>query len=38
VDFAIPLITERRLAQRLVEALISRGLDNLAVKRWDEYR
>jgi carbamoyl-phosphate synthase large subunit len=38
VDFAIPLITELRLAQRLVEALVSKRLDGLAVKSWDEYR
>jgi carbamoyl-phosphate synthase large subunit len=37
VDFAIPLITELRLAQRFVEALVSKGLDDLHVKSWDEY-
>ncbi len=37
VDFAIPLITELRLAQRLVEALVAKGLESLAVKSWDEY-
>jgi carbamoyl-phosphate synthase large subunit len=38
VDFAIPLITELRLAQRFAEALVSKRLDDLAVKSWDEYR
>jgi carbamoyl-phosphate synthase large subunit len=37
VDFAIPLITELRLAQRFVEALVAKGLDDLHVKSWDEY-
>ena len=37
VDFAIPLITELRLAQRFVDALVSKGLDDLQVKSWDEY-
>lgn len=37
VDFAIPLITELRLAQRFVEALVSKRLDDLHVKSWDEY-
>ena len=38
VDFAIPLITELRLAQRFVEALVSKGLESLSVKSWDEYK
>jgi carbamoyl-phosphate synthase large subunit len=38
VDFAIPLITEVRLAQRFAEALVSKSLGDLAVKSWDEYK
>ena len=37
VDFAIPLITELRLAQRFVEALMAKRIDPIAVKSWDEY-
>jgi carbamoyl-phosphate synthase large subunit len=37
VDFAIPLITELRLAQRFVEALATKAVDDLHVKSWDEY-
>ncbi len=37
VDFAVPLITELRLAQRFVEALVSKDIADLAVKSWDEY-
>ncbi len=37
VDFAIPLITDMRLAQRFVEALVAKDLGDLAVKSWDEY-
>jgi carbamoyl-phosphate synthase large subunit len=37
VDFAIPLITEMRLAQRFVEALVAKKLEDLQVKAWDEY-
>ncbi len=37
VDFAMPLITELRLAQRFVEALATKGIDDLHVKSWAEY-
>ena len=37
VDFGIPLITDLRLAQRFVEALVAKRLDDLQVKSWDEY-
>ena len=37
VDFAVPLITEVRLAQRFVEALAARPLESLAIKSWEEY-
>jgi carbamoyl-phosphate synthase large subunit len=37
VDFGIPLITELRLAQRFVEVLATKTLDDAHVKSWDEY-
>jgi carbamoyl-phosphate synthase large subunit len=37
VDFAIPLITEVRLAERFAEALVRKRLEDLSVKSWDEY-
>jgi len=37
VDFAIPLITELRLAERLVDALVAKDVAALPVKSWDEY-
>jgi carbamoyl-phosphate synthase large subunit len=37
VDFNIPLITNIKLAKRLVEALNNIELKDLKVKRWDEY-
>jgi len=38
VDFGIPLITDIQLAQRFVEAIARKGLDDLQVKSWMEYR
>ena len=37
VDFNIPLITNIKLAKRLVEALNNAKLKDLKVKSWDEY-
>jgi carbamoyl-phosphate synthase large subunit len=36
-DFGIPLITNLQLAQRLVEALAKKRLDELQIKSWQEY-
>jgi carbamoyl-phosphate synthase large subunit len=36
-DFGIPLVTNLQLAQRLVEALAKKRLDELNVKSWQEY-
>jgi carbamoyl-phosphate synthase large subunit len=38
VDFGIPLITNIQLAQRFVEAVTRKQLDDLEIKSWDEYR
>ncbi len=38
VDYAIPLITEGRLARRFLEAVLSKSDDDLHIKSWDEYR
>ncbi len=37
VDFSVPLITNIQLAQRFVEALSRKDLDDLQVKSWAEY-
>lgn len=37
VDFKVPLITNRQLAMRLAEALISKDPLNLDIKSWDDY-
>jgi len=37
VDFNVPLITNIKLAKRLVEALNNIELEDLKVKSWDEY-
>lgn len=37
VDFNIPLITNIKLAKRLVEALHSLTFEDLKIKSWDEY-
>jgi carbamoyl-phosphate synthase large subunit len=36
-DFGIPLVTNLQLAQRLVEALSKKRLDELQIKSWQEY-
>jgi carbamoyl-phosphate synthase large subunit len=36
-DFGIPLVTNLQLAQRLVESLAKKRLDELQVKSWQEY-
>ena len=36
-DFGIPLITNTQLAQRLVEALSKKRIDELQIKSWQEY-
>jgi carbamoyl-phosphate synthase large subunit len=36
-DYGIPLITNIQLAQRLVEALSKKRLDELQIKSWQEY-
>ncbi len=38
VDFGIPLITDIQLAQRFVEALTRKRVDDLLIKAWGEYR
>ncbi|KAA3612081.1 MAG: carbamoyl-phosphate synthase (glutamine-hydrolyzing) large subunit [Calditrichaeota bacterium] len=37
VDFAVPLITEGRLARRFLEAVLMKSDDELHIKSWDEY-
>ncbi len=37
VDFKIPLITNRQLAMRLAEALLTKDPLNLEIKSWNEY-
>ena len=37
VNFGIPLITNIQLAQRFVEALSRKQLDDLEIKSWGEY-
>jgi carbamoyl-phosphate synthase large subunit len=37
VDFGIPLITDIQLAQRFVEAIARKGVDDLLIKSWVEY-
>jgi hypothetical protein len=36
-DFGIPLITNIQLAQRFVEALSRKSVDDLQIKSWGEY-
>jgi carbamoyl-phosphate synthase large subunit len=38
VDFGIPLITDIQLAQRFVEAIARKSIDDLQVKSWADYR
>ena len=37
VDFAVPLITNRQLAELFVNALDQKGLSDLKIKSWGEY-
>ncbi len=37
VDFAVPLITESRLAQRFIEAITEKSIGDLQIKAWNEY-
>jgi carbamoyl-phosphate synthase large subunit len=36
-DFGIPLITNTQLAQRLVEALSKKRMEELQIKSWQDY-
>jgi carbamoyl-phosphate synthase large subunit len=38
VDFGIPLLTDIQLAQRFVEALARKSIDDLQVTSWTDYR
>ena len=38
VDYAVPLITNRQVAQRLFEAISKTDIDSLKIKSWDEYK
>jgi carbamoyl-phosphate synthase large subunit len=38
VDFNVPLITNRQIAMRFVEAISRYTVDELAIKAWQEYR
>jgi len=38
IDFNIPLITNARLASAFIVAICRYGPDDLAIKRWDEYK
>ena len=37
VDFGIPLITNIQLAQRFVEAVVQKNVDNLEIRSYSEY-
>ena len=37
VDHGVPLITNLQLAQRLVQAMCRKSLEDLEVKSWHEY-
>ncbi len=37
VDFAIPLIAELHLAKRFAETIVSKSVEDLQIKSWDEY-
>lgn len=37
VDFAIPLLTNLQLAQRFVEAIDRKSVNNLQIKSWAEH-
>ncbi len=38
VDFAVPIVTNRQIAMRLVEAISRYEIDDLQIKSWNEYR
>lgn len=38
VDFNVPLITNRQIAQRFIEAITRIGVEDLQIKSWSEYR
>ncbi len=38
IDLGIPLITNLQSAEVLIYALVSKGVDDLEIKSWDEYR
>src|SRR5438093_8143052 len=38
VDFGIPLITNLQLAQRFVEAIVRKRMDDLEIKAWSQYQ
>jgi carbamoyl-phosphate synthase large subunit len=37
VDHGVPLVTNIQLAQRLAEAVLSKSVDQLEIRSWDEY-
>ena len=37
VDFGVPLVTNVKLAKRLVEAFQGKGRQGLRIKSWEEY-
>jgi len=37
VNFGIPLLTNIQLAQRFVEAISRKGIDDLEIRSWDDY-
>lgn len=38
IDFNVPLITNSRLATAYIRAFTVTGLEDLAIKSWDEYK
>ncbi|MBI4212023.1 MAG: carbamoyl-phosphate synthase (glutamine-hydrolyzing) large subunit, partial [Deltaproteobacteria bacterium] len=37
-DFGVPLMTNLQLAKRFVEAISAKGMDDLAIKPWQDYQ
>jgi carbamoyl-phosphate synthase large subunit len=37
IDFNVPLITNTRLASAFIHAFCQINLDDIEIKRWDEY-
>lgn len=37
IDFNVPLITNTRLASAFIQSFCHVGIDNIEIKRWDEY-